>query len=189
MSKVAMWGNQTMKPQYHMTKGECIKELTAFGLESPWSDMTVPELRLLVKENRSREGLLRSRENQDEFMAQVKSAKRDELLEMCLARQLTLAHKPTVAEMRIQLRLWVIDQGQGETQSTFGKHLGKSFHEVLSEDGQYCQWALREVQSGKEADWRLRQFASWVSRMSGGTSPPTGCGVHQPGPRGHGATP
>lgn len=162
---VTQWEAGQVKPHYLLNKDECIKELQAMGSPIPMAGITVPELRTLVKEQRISEGVILP-DKRDEFMPQMAKAKSPELLEMCNSRGIPLGKKPTVGEMRLRLRNWYIQQGTNQTVLNIGKFAGKTFQELMIQHPDYVAWAQEEVLHREEnADWRLRQLASWSIRM------------------------
>lgn len=126
----------------------------------------MPDLRTLVKERRIQEGLYQPRGAQNDVM-KIAQAKKDELKEMCASRSIGLSHNPTVGEMRLRLRVSVIDQGTNDTVLEIGKHAGMAFQEILMNYPSYVEWAKQEVaKETGDPDWRLRQLVSWAHRMN-----------------------
>ena len=135
-------------------------------MKVPSVSITVPELRTLVKERRIQEGLYQPRGAQNNIMKEIAQAKKDELKEMCISRSISVSNNPTVGEMRLRLRVSVIDQGTNDTVLEIGKHAGMTFQEIFLSHPSYIEWAKSEVaKETGDPDWRLRQLVSWSHRM------------------------
>ena len=153
-----------MKPHYQCSAAECRKEMSAAGTP-PHQDLSISELRVMLRESRIRRGLLQVKEPGQDQMARIKKANKSELQELIKAYQLPSMEKATVGEMKLALRQAVIDDCDGDTKISFGKHQGATFMEVMSTDHQYAMWATREVKHSESPDWKLIQFARWVNKM------------------------
>lgn len=69
--------------------------------------------------------------------------------------------------MRLRLRNWYIHQGTSLTVLDIGKYAGSTFEELMMEHPDYVAWAQEEViRQEDNSDWRLRQLASWATRMA-----------------------
>lgn len=94
-----------MKPHWQMNKSECLQELAQISNAVGVAQLTLPEVRILVKEERIRQGLVKTPGPVDNFMDNVKRAKQVELQEMCHSRGIpviaTGKNKTTVGEMRL----------------------------------------------------------------------------------------
>lgn len=155
---------EQMKPHYMCNKQERVNELRKFN-QQPHSDLTVPELRILLREMRKQAGLIPTSQGPT-IMTEIKNAKRDDLRRMCAARDIPFTVKASVGELRLALRHFVISNATGETTLDIGKHGGATFQEVLHNHPQYCQWAVKEVrEKEEEASWQLIQFAKWVEKV------------------------
>lgn len=157
--------SEKMKSHYQMTKAECIAELNYFSVLVNPKDYTLPEMRVLVRENREHQGLLKPKVKQGDIMSMINNAKKDELKEMCHSRQVTLMDKPSVGEMRLLLKNWVIQHGTAETEYEIGKYKGMQFHEIVAQFPGYVEWACKEAKKTHECDRRLRQFVNWVEKV------------------------
>ena len=153
-----------MKPHYQCSAAECRKEMTAAGTP-PHQDLSISELRVMLRESRIRRGLLQVKEPGQDQMARIKKANKSELQELAKAYKLSSMEKATVGELKLALRQAVIDDCDGDTKINFGKHQGATFMEVMSTDHQYAMWATREVKTSESPDWKLIQFARWVNKM------------------------
>lgn len=164
-SKMTTQGSgDQMKPHYMCNKQECVAELMKFN-QHPHSDLTVPELRVLLREMRKQAGLIPTSPGPT-IMTEIKNAKRDDLRRMCSARDIPFTVKASVGELRLALRHFVINNATGETTMDIGKHGGATFQEVLHNHPSYCQWAVKEVkEKEEEASWQLIQFAKWVEKV------------------------
>lgn len=155
-----------LKQHWLLNKTECIKELESEGTLVNARESTVAELRVLVREQREKLGLIHKKTKNDDLMSQINKAKHAGLLEMCQAREIPLNTKPSVGEMRIALKQWMIQQGSGDTVMEIGKHLGMTFHEIAVQFPDYLEWANQEVDRSADPDWRLRQLVAWFRRMN-----------------------
>ena len=45
----------------------------------------------------------------------------------------------------------------------FGKYSGKTYEQVLKEDGKYCEW-ITATASGSQSSVYLRRFARWLAK-------------------------
>lgn len=152
-----------MKPHYLCNKGECLTELKDHGV-STHKDLTVQELRVLLREARKAAGLIV--DNKDPtIMDEIKKGNKEELRLMCSNRGLEINTKTTIGEMRLALRQFVLDNGNGETVYKIGKHSGATFLELLHNHPSYLEWAQEEVQRSSDPDWRLVQLARWAHKM------------------------
>lgn len=165
---VTMQGD-TMKPHYLCTKGECLKELQSYEVMAH-SDLTVPELRVLLREARKKEGILPPAKTQS-IMDEIKKANLEALRTMCSARSIAFNQKTTVGEMRLALRQWVMDAGTAETVFEIGKYAGATFAELSHSVPDYVKWAVEEVQRSPTPDWRLAQLARWAKKMEHNNGP------------------
>lgn len=165
---VIMQGN-TMKPHYLCTKGECLQELQSHDVMAH-SDLTVPELRVLLREARKKEGILPVAKDQT-MMEEINKAKQETLRSMCSSRGIAFNQKTTVGEMRLALRQWVMHAGNAETVLEIGKHAGATFAELYHNVPDYVKWAIQEVQQATTTDWRLAQLARWAKKMQHNNGP------------------
>lgn len=155
--------NEVMKPHYMCNKKECIEELTNMG--APFHrDLTVPELRVLVREKRKQLGLIKNNPGPN-IMTEIKGAKKPELQATCASRNIPFTTKATIGELRLALRHYVVNNANGDTTLEIGKHAGATFQELLHNQPGYCEWAVKEVAKNEEASWQLIQFAKWVERV------------------------
>lgn len=155
------------KPHYQCNKSECLQELAENG-QVPKGNLTVPELRVLLRENRRQRGLLPEKNRYQTIMDEIKNAKRDTLRDMCMSRDILFGPKSTVGELRLMLRQWVVASGDANTVHDIGVHKGATFQELMTINPNYAAWAVEEVQRSSDPDWRLMQFANWVVRMQSG---------------------
>lgn len=152
-----------MKPHYLCNKGECLAELKDHGVQTH-KDLTVQELRVLLREARKTAGLIV--DNKDPtIMDEIKKGNKEDLRMMCANRGLEVNTKTTIGEMRLALRQFVLDNGTGETVYKIGKHSGATFLEILHNHPSYLEWAQGEVQRSSDPDWRLVQLARWAHKM------------------------
>ncbi|CAK8992683.1 unnamed protein product [Durusdinium trenchii] len=165
-AQVTMWPDKSMKTHYLLSKTECIQELEANGQKRiAWTEFTLPECRMLVRESREAQGIIKPKGAPNNLVKEINNAKLGELRSMCQARQIEHPAKATVGELRLMLKSWLIHSGNNETLIDFGKYKGMSFMEVAQHDPGYLSWAQAEVGNSDTADWRLRQLASWAERM------------------------
>ncbi|CAK9091992.1 unnamed protein product [Durusdinium trenchii] len=165
-AQVTMWPDKSMKPHYLLSKTECIQELEANGQKRiAWTEFTLPECRMLVRESREAQGIIKPKGAPNNLVKEINNAKLGELRSMCQARQIEHPAKATVGELRLMLKSWLIHSGNNETLIDFGKYKGMSFMEVAQHDPGYLNWAQAKVGNSDTADWRLRQLASWAERM------------------------
>ena len=157
-----------LKAHYLCTKAECLSELKDYKMAAH-TDLTVQELRVLLREGRKAAGLIKTNNQDGSIMADIKKANRDELRRMCSARNIPFVPKTTVGELRLTLRQYVINSATGETEVTFGKHAGATFSELYHNKQEYVEWAVNEVQSSSDPDWRLVQLANWARKMKHNT--------------------
>ena len=88
-----------MKPHYQCTAKECRKELEALHQVRPNDDMTVAELRVMLKEYRIRMNLLHPKVKQNnEIMARIKVAGVKELRDLCTEHKIK-GEKLSMGEM------------------------------------------------------------------------------------------
>ncbi|CAK9006036.1 Retrovirus-related Pol polyprotein from transposon RE1 (Retro element 1) (AtRE1) [Includes: Protease RE1 [Durusdinium trenchii] len=165
-AQVTMWPDKSMKPHYLLSKTECTQELEANGQKRiAWTEFTLPECRMLVRESREAQGIIKPKGAPNNLVKEINNAKLGELRSMCQARQIEHPAKATAGELRLMLKSWLIHSGNNETLIDFGKYKGMSFMEVAQHDPGYLSWAQAEVGNSDTADWRLRQLASWAERM------------------------
>lgn len=155
---------EKIKPHYLCNKQECITELKDFG-ENPHKDLSLQELRVLLREMRKRLGLIANSQGPS-IMKQIKDAKRDELRRLCSSREIPFTNQASVGELRLALRQHVISNANGETVMEIGRHAGGTFNEILHNYPKYAEWAIQEVNQAEDADWRLIQFAKWAEKVS-----------------------
>ena len=74
--KVTMQGEK-MKPHYQCTKSECVQELLQYQVVAH-KDLTLQELRVLLREARKKEGIIAPRED-NTIMEEIKKGKLDTL--------------------------------------------------------------------------------------------------------------
>lgn len=150
-----------MKPHYLCNKAECLAELKGVKTHK---DLTVQELRALLREARKTAGLIV--DNKDPtIMDEIKKGNKEDLRMMCANRGLEVNTKTTIGEMRLALRQFVLDNGTWETVYKIGKHSGPTFLEILHNHPSYLEWAQGEVQRSSDPDWRLVQLARWAHKM------------------------
>ena len=130
-----------------------------------WTEFTLPECRMLVRESREAQGIIKPKGAPNILLKEINNAKLGELRSMCQARQIEHPAKATVGELRLMLKSWLIRSGSNDTLIDFGKYKGRNFMEVAQHDPGYLSWAQAEVGNSDTADWRLRQLASWAKRM------------------------
>ena len=165
-AQVTMWPDKSMKPHYLLSKTECTQELEANGQKRiAWTEFTLPECRMLVRESREAQGIIKPKGAPNNLVKEINNAKLGELRSMCQARQIEHPAKATAGELRLMLKSWLIHSGNNETLIDFGKYKGMSFMEVAQHDPGYLNWAQAKVGNSDTADWRLRQLASWAERM------------------------
>lgn len=152
-----------MKAHYLCTKAECLQELARHGTK-PHSDLTVPELRVLLREVRRKMGLIPEAKT-NSIMDEIKKGTKSELQNMCAAREIPFGSKATVGELRLALRQWLVNSGTAETVITFGRHQGATFGELAVTAPSYLDWAKKVVQEETEPEWRLLQLAKWAARV------------------------
>lgn len=148
-----------MKPHYLCNRSECQLELALHQYKVP-KDLTVEELRVLLREARRAAGLIPP-EKKNTLMDQIRKANKPELVTMCNDRQIP-CNKATVGEMRIALRRWLVESGTGETIMEIGKHAGATFMEIAKNHKGYMEWAVKEINRSEDPDWRLVQLARWA---------------------------
>lgn len=153
-----------MKAHYLCTKAECLQELARHGTK-PRSDLTVPELRVLLREVRRKMGLLPDAKPSS-IMDEIKKGTKEELKNMCAAREVPFGSRATVGELRLALRQWLVESGTAETVITFGRHQGATFGEVAVTAPSYLEWAKGVVQEESEPEWRLLQLAKWAAKVA-----------------------
>ena len=95
------------------------------------------------------------------MMGQIEKANLAELKEF--AKEKGVGHPATMelGALRLHLRQWLIRTPDGNTEATFGKHRGKTFEQIWSQDAQYVAWSVTETAAKKEASWKLVQLATW----------------------------
>ena len=144
-----------------LTKAECLQELAAFEVAVS-ADLSVPELRSMVKQSRIDAGLMTDRRKTEvTVMSQIEKGTLSQL--RAFAQEHQVGH-PNVIEhgaLRLHLRLWVLRHGQESTIAHFGRHKGRTFGQIWQEDAQYVQWAVDETVAKTDAGWGLVQLAVW----------------------------
>ena len=157
---------QSLKPHYTCNKTECKRELEEVHGIYPNSDLSVEELRVLLRGARVQSGMINDKKagKTTEIMDQIKSANLGALKEMCADNLITHSNNPTVGELRMLLRAYVVETGETDTEMTIGKHKGERFLTIMESDMDYCHWAIREVASSTGPDWRLVRFARWCEK-------------------------
>lgn len=152
---------ETMKPHYQCTKAECLQALAQHGCK-PHKDLTVVELRVLLREARRTAGILPVAKVQT-IMDTIKKSNRGDLCQMCTERGIPFTSKASVGELRLSLRHWVTNSGTAETVLEIGKHAGSTFQELMAVQPGYIEWAVKEVEQSADPDWRLVQLARWAA--------------------------
>ena len=144
-----------------MSKAECVRELTQFHVAFT-ADMTIPELRSLVKKNRIQEGLMIDRRSQDtSLMGQIEKASLRDLRKIAIDNQVGHPASMEHGALRLHMRQWLLRSGKDETLMSLGRHKGKPFVDIWQVDAQYVQWCVRETASHTHAGWGLVQLAAW----------------------------
>ena len=165
-----MGGRHDEASLYHMTKGECLAELETFNcvVTNP-KDYTLQEVRVVVRENRVRAGLVKdkSSEEEEDLIKTVNNANLTDLKAMCIARGMKVPEKARVGELRLCLKQWLVQSGTGQTVYKLGGRVnGMTFHEIALSDPAYLQWAKKETtEKGANSHWQLRQLVHWSERM------------------------
>ena len=145
-----------------LTKKECLQELASFQVPVT-NDLSIQELRALVKNNRVNLGLMVDRRAVDNsLMNQVEKGNLGTLKSFANQHQVGFPTHMELGELRLHLRKWVVRNGRDETLIHFGKHHGKCFHQVWQKDSQYVAWSVKEAVAQPEAHWRLVQLATWA---------------------------
>ena len=149
-AQVTMWPDKSMKPHYLLSKTECTQELEANGQKRiAWTEFTLPECRMLVRESREAQGIIKPKGAPNNLVKEINNAKLGELRSMCQARQIEHPAKATVGELRLMLKSWLIHSGNNETLIDFGKYKGTSFMEVAQHSaGLRPRWATRTRRIG-----------------------------------------
>ena len=155
-----------LKPHYMCNLRECRVELEMVHGVQANPDLTVAEMRVLLKAARLRAGMIvaKGKTPDLEEMNKIKDAKLPALKEMCQERGISYGPKPTVGELRVLLRAKVVEAGMSTMEMTIGKHKGKTYQEIMFTDEQYCHWAVKEVAQSTRPDWRLVRFARWCQK-------------------------
>ena len=184
MGQVTKWEGGMMKPHYHMTKGECLAELETFNcvVTNP-KDYTLQEVRVLVRENRVRAGLVKDKSSEEEDMIKtVNNANLTDLKAMCIARGMKIPEKARVGELRLCLKQWLVQSGTGQTVYKLGGRVnGMTFQEIALSDPAYLLWAKKETtEKGANSHWQLRQLVHWAERMDRDESATTITQVQRP---------
>ena len=156
-----------IKPHYMCTKAECIQELRSHQIE-PNKDLTLPEMRTLLKEARREAGLLSSTSQDKDVMGEIKNANAVKLRTMASERRIDFNAKTTVGEFRMLLRAHVVQSGTNETVVDFGKHKGMTYAEVAETFPSYLTWAKEEVLRASDPHWQLLQLAAWAKKRESG---------------------
>ena len=154
-----------MKPHYQCNKMECVSELRDHGV-MVHKDLTLPEVRVLLRDARRKAGLLPSEGKTEDPMARLKSANLVELKRLASQYGVPYEAKTSVGELRVMIRMHILQSGDSETILHLGKHEGKTFHEIYDNHRTYAEWAQKEVQTSNDPHWRLVQFATWCSHQS-----------------------
>ena len=143
------------------TKTECMEELTNFGIEYA-GNLTVVELRSLVRQNRQELGLMKKdpTANPDE-MDFINKANFRDLKIFVQENKIGFGGELDHGSLRAHLRQWKVRQGTAETKVNFGKHRGLTFEAVATQDPQYLVWATKEAAEKRGAHWQLVQMATW----------------------------
>lgn len=165
--QVTKWNAHAMKPHYLMNKAECVKELESFGrpVNNP-KEFTVPELRILVRENRTSRGLISEKQKEQDIMSHINQAKLEALKAMCVERGIPLWKDARVGELRLHLKQWIIANGNANTIFDVGTRCrGMSFEEIIQAHPDYIKWAAEEVNKNEGSSWQLRQLVHWASRV------------------------
>ena len=184
MGQVTKWEGGMMKRHYHMTKGECLAELETFDcvVTNP-KDYTLQEVRVLVRENRVRAGLVKDKSSEEEDMIKtVNNANLTDLKAMCIARGMKIPEKARVGELRLCLKQWLVQSGTGQTVYKLGGRVnGMTFQEIALSDPAYLLWAKKETtEKGANSHWQLRQLVHWAERMDRDESATTIIQVQRP---------
>ena len=114
-----------IKPHYRMSRIECLEELKSAtslsdteGTEIDLKELTVEELRYMVREYRVEQGTFKGQERKickSEFSQKVSKARLPELKKMCDEKHITYGPTTQVAELRLRLRRWEENFGQAES--------------------------------------------------------------------------
>ena len=151
-----------MKAPSSCSKAECRQELLAFDIHFG-EDLTLQELRALVRRNRVQHGIMKDRTvSNSDMMTAIMRATKKELVAFAEEHDIGYPEVMNHGELRLHLRVWIIRNGQDDTEVTFGRHQGQTYTAVWDIDRQYVQWAVKESSSKTEADWRLVQMAAWA---------------------------
>ena len=144
------------------SKSECVEELRSFGIMTS-NELTLPELRAMVKRNRVELGLMKARNPVNPtIMDQVMKASKRELQALASSHNVHCVEDLSHGDLRLRLRQWIIRQGDEATEVLFGRHVGSTFATVWEQDRQYVEWAVRETATKDGADWKLVQLATWA---------------------------
>ena len=147
---------RSVKVPSALTKAECLQELAAFQVAVS-ADLSVPELRSMVKQSRIDAGLMTDRRKTEvTVMSQIEKGTLSQL--RAFAQEHQVGH-PNVIEhgaLRLHLRLWVLRHGQH-----FGRHKGRTFGQIWQEDAQYVQWAVDETAAKTDAGARSVGCELW----------------------------
>ena len=160
-----------------LTKTECLNELKNFNVATS-PDMTLQELRSLVKKARIEEGLMSDRKNSTPtLMSKIERASLTDLKAM--ASDLKISYPPRIEHgaMRLHMRQWLLRNGSPETIVTFGKHSGSTFQKIEETDHQYLEWSVQEASNKPNAGWGLVQLAMWAI-LSGKVPDPFDATMH-----------
>ena len=152
---------QGIKVPSALNKSECLQELRNFEIAvSP--ELTIQELRAMVKRNRVELGIMIDRRSQDHsLMDMIEKSNLTNLKN--LAKMNAVGHPAgmELGELRLHLRQWLVRNGTGTTEVSFGKHRGKTFDDVWNLDNQYVTWSVSETSMKRDACWKLVQMAVW----------------------------
>ncbi|CAE7171651.1 unnamed protein product, partial [Symbiodinium pilosum] len=146
-----------------LNKAECETELASFGQVIP-TGMTVPELRIWVRQVREQHGYASSRTNRDELMVKIHRANLRETQDLAKEMGVPFPSKVTMGEIKIRLRQEYMTTAPSNTVIDFGKHKGLSYEEIIITNPSYSTWAVGECMKKGDADHRLVMFAFWSIR-------------------------
>ena len=142
---------QGVKVPSALTKKECLAELQAFQVVVS-SDLTIQELRFMVKQTRIQEGLMEDRKgNKTTMMSMIEQASLAGLRKLASEHKVGFPSSMEHGALRLHMRQWTIRSAPEKTIVHFGKHKGKSLEAIWNNDAQYVEWCVKEAASKKEA--------------------------------------
>ena len=155
-----------MKPHYQRTMKERREELMTLHNQRPNDDLSIAELRTMLKEFRRQKGMVKAktRDNMD-TISRAKTAGAKELRKICEEIGVSIGEKATVGEMRLAIRMKDMDSVDEKTVLNFCRHKGKTYRQVHEVDSQYLTWAIAEVKRSHSPDHNLVKFARWAEKL------------------------